>query len=469
MEAIDKKDIQAIILKGYGKLPSAAFVLLSFTDPGAAKNWLGGLKVTPGNVSPTEDAINLSLTFKGLKALGLPQHLLHQFPLELEDGMTTDHKRQFLGDYGKSDYRNWEWGNDKEEELHAILMLYAKDDQHLDILYNQYQSAFAASGIREIRKQDSQPLPGIKEHFGFRDGIAQPTIAGLARKDIPANTVAAGEFILGYENEYDQYTRRPILSAAEPHARELPANPEATDTFDLGRNGSYMVYRQITQDVKAFWQYMDQSSGGGQGEEMVRLASKMMGRWPGGAPLALSPDKDDPQLATADRFGYRDDDANGSRCPFASHVRRTNPRDDVDDNRRVALKTAKKHRILRRGRTFGPPADPSMEPQALLNANSDDQQRGLHFICFNADINRQFEFIQNVWVNNPKFAGLYDERDPVIGNHSHPDDPEPTGNFTIPTGGLKERYSGIPEFTTVIGGAYFFTPGLRALKYLSKI
>jgi Dyp-type peroxidase family len=203
---------------------------------------------------------------------------------------------------------------------------------------------------------------------------------------------------------------------------------------------------------------------------LVRLASKMVGRWPSGAPLALSPERDDPAMGDRDDFGYRREDSEGMRCPIGAHIRRSNPRDGVDVAASKAIKIANRHRILRRGRTYGAALAPSLEPLDLLRAAPDHVERGLYFICVNADISRQFEFVQSSWINSPKFNGLFDERDPIAGNHhALPANPGNTGIFSVPGDGLRQRCVGIPQFVTTRGGAYFFLPGLRALRYLTSL
>ena len=141
----------------------------------------------------------------------------------------------------------------------------------------------------------------------------------------------------------------------------------------------------------------------------------------------------------------------------------------MDMNIKASVEIANKHRILRRGRSYGKPVCKSLNPVDILSSEDFEGERGLHFICFNTDISRQFEFIQNAWVNNPKLSNLYNERDPIIGNNHHPEDENKTGVFSMPMSGLRKRYTDVPEFVTVKGGAYFFMPGLKALTYLSSI
>jgi hypothetical protein len=99
-------------------------------------------------------------------------------------------------------------------------------------------------------------------------------------------------------------------------------------------------------------------------------------------------------------------------------------------------------------------------------------RRGLHFICFNTDIARQFEFVQNTWINNMKFDGQYHGPDPVVAPHvdptAHPE-PEEVSNFVVQRCPVRHREKGVPRFVTVRGGAYLFMPGVRALQYLSRL
>ncbi len=476
MENLETQDIQGIIIKGYSNLPAADFLLLGIKDAVAVKKWIKNniATITFGTDKPQETAMNLAFTFEGLKALGLDAATLDSFPMEMEDGMLTRHKQDYLGDYGTSDPAGWDWGGKKTAPVHVLAMLYGASEDIMNAWYAKQKAQLEANGFSEIKKLDTTVLPERKEHFGFQDGIAQPTIKGLDRKDSPQNTVAAGEFILGYKNEYDQYPIAPVVNPNLDKENLLSFSTAQPGLKDLGRNGSFLVFRQYKQDVVKFWKYMDEATRLEKEkcneEEMIKLASKMVGRWPSGAPLAVSPEKDDTTKSNVDHFGYRHSDGEGLKCPYASHIRRTNPRDGQDMSEHASNEISKKHRILRRGRSYGTPVTNSMKPEDILKVSSVEGERGLHFICFNADIGRQFEFIQNAWVNNPKFEGLYDERDPVTGNHSHPGNTKMTGTFSVPKeSGLRERYTDVPEFVNVKGGAYFFMPGIKALKYLASV
>ena len=93
---------------------------------------------------------------------------------------------------------------------------------------------------------------------------------------------------------------------------------------------------------------------------------------------------------------------------------------------------------------------------------------GCYFICLNANISRQFEFIQNAWLISARFDGMSGEADPLLGNREPMPAGHPTDGFTLPQpNGISRTIAGLPTFITVRGGAYFFLPGLRALRYFA--
>jgi deferrochelatase/peroxidase EfeB len=182
-----------------------------------------------------------------------------------------------------------------------------------------------------------------------------------------------------------------------------------------------------------------------------------VGRWPSGAPLVRAPEGDDAAHARDNTFVY-DNDPTGQRCPLGAHIRRANPRDSLEPGPEESAVLTRRHMIMRRGRPYGPPIAPfQKEPTP--------QERGLFFIAVNANLGRQFEFMQQTWLNNPKFDGLYDETDPLTG----PRDPKLGGSFSIPDVPARRRLHGLPAFVTTHGGGYFFLPGLPALRYLARL
>jgi Dyp-type peroxidase family len=457
---LELEDIQGLVARGYGTLRAAAFVLLRIDDPASARAWLG---VLAGEVATAErgdrsEAVHVALTHSGLRGLGLPEGALAGFPDEFTGGMTTDHRRRILGDVGENAPERWRWGG-PTNPVDAVLLLYAEDQAGLGSLAERHAgpAALRAAGLAEVQRLDTSPLEDT-EPFGFRDGISQPLIAELGPPDRPGpplHTVRAGEFVLGYQNQYGQVAESPTVAAATDPGRVLPraSDPEWAD---LGRNGSYLVLRQLRQDVDGFWRFVEQASRGdglADPDASTRLAAKMVGRWPNGAPLARAPDHPVDNLGHANDFGYADGDAAGLGCPVGAHIRRANPRDalDPESGPGQSVRSVNRHRLLRRGRAYGDPSDP--------------EERGIHFICLNANIARQFEFVQHTWLNNPKFAGLYDDTDPLVATHQDVDG----RTFTVQAHPFRQRVTGLPTFVTVRGGAYFFLPGMRALRFLAGL
>jgi deferrochelatase/peroxidase EfeB len=204
----------------------------------------------------------------------------------------------------------------------------------------------------------------------------------------------------------------------------------------------------------------------------------MVGRWPEGAPLVLSGEEIDPTPSTENNFGYWKEDPEGMKCPYGAHIRRSNPRDFLltersqstnlklnEKRKEVSIEMIRKHQIIRRGRSFGKPLDPTMEPEKLMTANDDGVFRGLHFICLAGHISRQFEFILNAWSKSPTFSGLYNDADPMGAKQAsdHLDN-----EFTCPAIPARRKYRNMPQFTQLVGGAYFFLPGIKALQYIIK-
>src|SRR6185312_7578660 len=138
-------------------------------------------------------------------------------------------------------------------------------------------------GLREIVRLETMDI-GPAEHFGFHDGISQPRLEGIgAASHDQDETLRAGELVLGYRDEYGLYALRPLVAPHDDPAGTLPADADGSPHHDLGRNGSYLVLRQLEQDVHGFWRYVDDAArhdGQAGSDARLALAAKLVGRWP---------------------------------------------------------------------------------------------------------------------------------------------------------------------------------------------
>jgi deferrochelatase/peroxidase EfeB len=522
---IDAPDIQAIARTAFGSLNSARYLLLRINDPSAARRWLRGLAPASiaqvGESRPAEksaEVYQIALTATGLRKLGMRKDILAQFAPEFIEGMAGGENRSLrLGDIGANAPEHWDWGvGEKEPDI--LLILFSNADRG-DAFAARMREQAKDAGLSEILVLADNDMGG-REPFGFVDGVSQPTfdwdrarIPGTAADQDYTNLLALGELLLGYRNEYGLLTDRPLLAANEKNADLLPPGP--LDRRDLGRNGSYLVYRQLAQDVRLFWQWVAEAAARSR-VTMDELAQSMVGRKLDGSPLRdLNVNRSIPGVGPYDasRNGFLfDTDPDGLSCPLGAHIRRANPRTgDAPGGRRGpldrllimlgltirrarrptsstlpwprnttvwpfirseddAIASARFHRILRRGREYGIKLD---RKEALDPATS-DPQAGIHFICLNANIARQFEFVQGAWIASAKFAALTGEQDPLLGNR----EPFPTTPVAAPTAtdGFSRpgaaphcrHLTGLPSFVRVRGGAYFFLPGLAALKWITS-
>jgi Dyp-type peroxidase family len=475
---LETHDIQGLVLRGYGTLTSARFVLLEVTDDVRAREYLRGLcgRINLARDSPETCALQVAFTAPGLARLGVPKSALVTFSRELLEGMDDDVRADTLGDRGDNDPSTWQWGR-RSEPIHMLLMVYAVDEPTLS---EQLTKELAASkdGFRVLHHKQTTTLADQKEHFGWRDGLSMPKIEGVPRErpkrkeqESWTGPIRPGEFVLGYHNDYDAFTECPTAEAADDPANHLPA---AGGRKNLGRNGSYLVYREMTQDVLKFWSYLETHSrepGDDPAARAIALGAKMVGRWPNGAPLVTSPERDDPARATDNEFKYAADVV-GLRCPPGAHIRRANPRDVLaaDRSHEASLLMVRKHQMIRRGRAFGRPISDKMDPREILAARTkpDGERRGLHFICLVGNISRQFEFVQRAWIHSANFAALSKDGDPIAAARRPPGHENPNDEFTCPATPVRRKYKQLPQFTRLVGGAYFFLPGIAALRFIAR-
>ena len=446
------RDIQdnvvAPILMRYGR-----HIFFKFTDGQKARACLRNMfeRVNARQEEHgTRFTVNIGFTYEGLKALGLSQRSLDSFPRAFRVGMRG--RAREVGDVGPHAPEHWEGGLGGPD-IHAMAWIRTDSDQGREEAIRIIRAELEATGGTEIRfVQDTKALAhenGIGsegEHFGFADPISQPPIEGadipwypgdgVLQEDGTWRPLKPGEFLLGYEDEAG------------------PAGTPVPEPFELRVNGTYMVFRKLYQDVAAFRRYLATAAKSLYGSDdqyhQDLVAAKMMGRWRSGCPVDLSPDKDDLAIAAdperRNNFTYAGDDE-GLRCPIGAHLRRSNPR-ATPMKRATAVR---RHRLIRRGVEYGPHlADGALE--------DDGVDRGLINLFIQADIERQFEFVQKEWMKGGEFLGLDpSEQDPVNGTGGE------GSQMSVP-GAKRPFLFDLPTFVTVKGGEYLFVPGVNALK-----
>ena len=412
-------------------MKARAFLSDSIADVITAERW---------DVKP-DSGINLAFSCEGLRALGVGDDSLAGFPAEFRDGMAS--RAELLGDVGESAPEHWE-ACFRRRDAHVLVMISAKDAAALAERDRAIRELVERrGGASVVVTQVGGVLPTGREHFGYADGFSQPAIEGSRFDDHPGagapakngewRPIAAGEFILGYPDEQGT----------------LPAAPRPDE---LSRNGSYVVYRKLRQDVAAFRRQLEQAAALYPGGEEL-LAAKLVGRWRDGTPLDSSPHAEDPAVV-ADKtrnnaFDYGRD-PEGLRCPVGSHIRRMNPRLSMP----FEGKLVNRHRLIRRGITYG-----EMLPEG---AEDDGADRGVIFMTVQASLARQFEFVQAQWANTGNPFRLGDDQDPIIG----PMDNESINKMTVP--GRPPFFCGpLSRVVTMRGGEYYFAPGINGLRHLA--
>jgi deferrochelatase/peroxidase EfeB len=490
---VDYRDVQGLVRFGYKHLKAARYVVLRVRDREAARAWLQQATVTTAEFvqPPPDEALHVALTAAGLEQLGVPAAVRAAFSPEFLGGMAEENRARRLGDVGTNAPDRWGWGG-AAFVPHALAMFFTRGDAGLDAFVARATGPAFAAGFEVATELGTCDQDGI-EPFGFADGMSQPAIDWDQQTDPDtrrldySNVAALGEFLLGYANEYGKFTDRPVVPA-DALSAGLPDAADAPGLKDVGRNGTYLVFRQLEQDVRGFWQFVHRAAGGDPAA-MERLSSAFVGRKRNGEPLmaavAGAADASGDERVRLNEFTF-DRDPRGVVCPLGAHIRRSNPRNTDFPGRPTGLKKllaalgasskgfrddlvspVRFHRILRRGREYGPELPPD---QALAPAPPNDAARGLHFICLNANICRQFEFLQNSWLMSTTFADLRGETDPLVGTREKLPGCPATATFSLPRdGGAARRVDGLPQVVTMRGGEYFFLPGVRALRYLASV
>jgi Dyp-type peroxidase family len=441
-------NVVAPILMRYGR-----HIFMKFNDGANARTWVRNMFARVNarqEEHGTRFTVNIGFTYEGLKALGLSQHSLDSFPEAFRTGMRG--RAKYVGDVGLHAPEHWEGGLGGPD-IHSMAWIRTDSDQGREEAMRILRAEMDATGGVEIRfVQDTMALAhenGIGsegQHFGYADPISQPPIEGVEAPSYPGDGVRQedgtwrplkpGEFLLGYEDEVG------------------PPGTQAPEPFELRLNGTYLVFRKLYQDVAAFRRYLSTAAKSLYGTDdpyhQELVAAKIMGRWRSGCPLDLSPDKDNPGIAAdpqrRNNFTYAGDEQ-GLRCPLGSHLRRSNPR-------ATPLKRStevRRHRLIRRGVEYGP----LLKEGAL---EDDGVDRGLINMFIQADIERQFEFVQHEWMKGGEFIGLdRSEQDPINGVGGE------GSQMSVPGANLPFLFD-LPTFIKVKGGEYLFVPGLKALE-----
>lgn len=469
MGVLEQSEIQRLILGGYVRCPFGYTILLSVVDGAKARRWLRKVleKVSYGDADSHEpQRMNIAFTSQGLATLGVELDRFEGFSEEFLEGARTERRLRFNGDVGTSSPHYWRWGADGQPTVDILLLLYGSTTKRRGLLARQVLGNLAENGLELVQSVEANLRPDRREAFGFVDGLVQPCIAGHRFEGDPRNRVAAGEFILGYPNEREGFTASPVILPSGGAEEMLPGSVAFPGMRDFGRNGTYVVYRQLMQHVARFWSFVEDSAkqAGSAHFTGEMVAAKMMGRWRNGVALVKSPERDDEEARekVGEYFSYREEDKDGFRCPVGAHIRRSNPRDSLSPNAVSSTKFTNLHRIIRRGRSYE--LGPGTAPEEI-----DGREKGLHFIGINTSIANQFEFIQHDWLNNPKFEpGLEADADPIVGAQD-PKHPERTNQFTIQDEPVKRKICGLQRFVDVVGSGYFFMPSRSAMRYLQTL
>lgn len=484
---LEKRDVQAILFGGLKPLNHARCLMLKLpNDVVQSRKWLADVQslISYGDTLPQHVARLIALTASGLRKLGCDEQVLAGFPIAFQEGMA---KRgpTLLSDTGDDKPEYWSWGAG-DNTPDATLLLYADAAEGLEeevVQRIRQLTGLGGSEIYQIPLEAYDPKEPIREPFGFVDGISQPIIKGTRRwiAESDANhVVEPGEFLLGYRDNRGFFPLSPTVRAtADPHnilpshrEAELGELPEftrlaANGPRDLGKNGSFLVIRQLEQNVDLFKKFLSTAATELSGRQGVPeglshdhlqewLAAKIVGRWRDGTSLVRYPHApgsgwlSQKQVKPDNTFLLGAEDPLGEGCPFGAHIRRTNPRDSLVPGSKTQIEITNRHRILRMGRVYSP-----------MQHHGQPAQPGLLFMCLNTDIERQFEFVQQTWASARLFHGLDGEVDPLLGRGGK------GGRLTIPTEEGPILVRGIQDFVTVRGGSYFFLPGRRALRYLA--
>lgn len=445
---VERADVQGLVVSGYAALPASALLFVRF-DEGDPHGWLRRLLPRVSSAARSErlepHRVNVAFSYRGLERLGLSPASLSGFARAFRQGMAHPERSRALGDVGEDAPEHWELGNERRP-VDALVLVYARTSPELELRLDELTDSLEQYEL-DWDEERTYLRPDLREHFGFRAAVSAPQFRGGLSRGRGRGKLPAGELLLGYAG----VDRRRAPSPTAPFRRSTrDARLRGRREVDLGHNGTYLVLRKLEQRVAGFWGCLEDQVRRTHGVfgDATALAARLLGRWPDGASLVRHPQGPPASGgAGADDFAYAED-PRGLGCPLGAHVRRANPRDQPGT-------AAALHQLVRRGRLYG--------PAVTTRAADDGARRGLMFVALNADLERQFEYVQRNWLNEPKLFGLRGERDPLLGS-----DDGSSRVFTLPAEPARIRLGPLPRFVRLRGGGYFFLPSLRALGYVAE-
>ena len=438
---LDPTTVQGDILKPYGLLVSA-HLFVHVADPASGRAILADAlpTITSGArwAEKPASTLNVAITHPGLAAIGVPTAILDSFPQAFREGMAA--RAGLLGDTGASDPAAWDEGLGSGE-AHILFTINAVDDDACGAAVDELTASLTRNGATIVCDQRGRRLPDRKEHFGYTDGVGQPALTG-------AGDPVRGEGELG---TFHHWHGVPVGEMFHGHV-DADGYPSPGPSDPFGKGGTYKVWRKLHEDVPTFRRWIAEQANALEIDELL-LRAKLVGRWPDASPLALTPDEPDAEIAAdPDRVNDFDyvDDPDGLKCPLGAHIRRTNPRSGLGFGDALSAR----QRIIRRGMTYGPALDAGV-------TDDDGVDRGIFFVAYMADIERQFEFIQADWCNDGDNVNVGHDRDPFIGRA--PGDHK----FAIP-GEQPAFVHPLVELVVTKGGEYLWAPSIGALDRLAS-
>lgn len=329
--------------------------------------------------------------------------------------------------------------NKDKKPVHIMLLVAYHDEIDLARMvgnmvedFEEESSPFEIVFTQEGRAYKNGDGEGV-EHFGYVDGRSQPL---MTRSGI----------------EEERSKRRGGIDKYDPAA---PLEQFIlSDPLDPSGFGSFFVFRKLEQNVAGFKQAEDKLADllGLQGEDRERAGAQAVGRFEDGTPVTLKGEEDG--VPVINNFDYTAD-PDGARCPFHSHIRKSNPRGSSPGG----LKFDKSVQMARRGITYG---NRLQDPDSRKFIDKPSDGVGLLFMSYQASIEKQFQFMQTKWVNSESFPHPDAGVDPVIGQGGvNPQTWFP--NYDSTQDKKQELFHG---FVTLKGGEYFFTPSISGLKNL---